>query len=375
MKLDSFKELLLKKAADMPDLQTLIKYMKDDFLLEHVVESLAKAHDDNHKNVNDAVSHFASRLSPKRDIPMIHDALSHHASYYKAALNAGNKDLADAHAAKLFKIMHLAHKITKDKQGDHSEGALKVENADPKPWERTHYKPESEGGSVTDGWKRKGGEYSKWLSAHPHSDYVEKLKDKDAIDHHGKPYPLEDIKINGKYIDIDPNVQVPKVSKKGPRGVIQDMVSHEFDKHPIFKHYDTPVNVKKDAKVPKKPHGKEEQAQYESELKEYLSGPHVASFMEAQKAFHPDRGNEKSDPVHTEENNQYKDVAHNNPSRFTSSEPIPQVPSSVETTRPSSTPIRRAAPEQVASPRTTAPLDEDKMARVQKLMELRAKNK
>ena len=41
MKLDNFKELLNKKAEDNPNLQLLIKYMRDEYLVDHVIESLS----------------------------------------------------------------------------------------------------------------------------------------------------------------------------------------------------------------------------------------------------------------------------------------------------------------------------------------------
>ena len=126
MKLDNFKELLAKKASGNENLQLLIKYMKEDMLAEHVIESLSKmAEIDQGRSSNDAVIHFGSRMEPDMEADMIYDALSHHASHYKAALNAGNEKLADSHMKKLFNIMYLARKF-KDKYTDHSGGKLKI---------------------------------------------------------------------------------------------------------------------------------------------------------------------------------------------------------------------------------------------------------
>jgi hypothetical protein len=285
MKLNSFKELLIKKAADMPDLQTLIKYMKDDFLLEHVLEALEKGI--THRKINESVSHFGKNLVENREPAFIHDALSHHASYYKAAMNAGNKPLAQAHARQLFKIMHMAQKITKDKEavnnedpsGDHTRGKLKVEAPDVHPWERTHYGREMNSSGTkrkmdTKGFGRSDGKIHEWLQGSPDIEVHPKSKK-----YEGKPYPLEEIKINGKYLHIDPNIKVPQEAS---------IVAHEFDSHPIMGVY----REKGESHAPN--HGK-----YLSDISTYEDSPFMDSMYDKLEAASPTRGSAPSSIINT----------------------------------------------------------------------------
>lgn len=280
MKLDNFKELLIKKASDAPDLQLLIKYMKDDYLLEHVMESLEKmATSYSKKNPNHAIMHFGTNMDPETEPNMIHDALSHHASAYKAALNGGNRVLANAHMEKFFNIMHMTQKLTRNGLNDHSNSKLNIEAVDPKPWERSGYdKKNAQGKFSTDtkGWSRSGGNYSDWLSKEPHEAYS---KETDIHGHKG-PYPLEEIKVNGKYLDINPNAEGKK------------FVPHEFDAHPIMSHYkNSPTE-----------HTAEKQEQYLQAHDLYQDSPHINSYFDRMEAMDPkvlaSRGSAKSEPVH-----------------------------------------------------------------------------
>ena len=78
MKLDSFKELLLKKSEDNKNLQLLIKYMRDDYLLDHVLESLEKIESLEkmaaEKNANEVIKHFGTRFDAQTN-DMIYDSL------------------------------------------------------------------------------------------------------------------------------------------------------------------------------------------------------------------------------------------------------------------------------------------------------------
>lgn len=227
MKLDNFKELLIKKADGNPNLQLLIKYMRDEYLVEHAIESLNKmARSYSNKNSNSAIMHFGSHMDPETDGAMIHDALSHHASHYKAALNSGNEKLADSHMKKIFQIMHMSEKLTRDGLNDHSGGKLKIDAIDPKPWERSGYSNISEktGKFSTDtkGWSRLSNNYA-WLRGTP---YNKGSYGKETEAHgHNQAYPLNQIKVNGKHLHIDDVEQT------------SDYVPHEFDEHPIMKFY------------------------------------------------------------------------------------------------------------------------------------------
>lgn len=287
MKLDNFKELLLKKSEDNNNLKLLIKYMRDDYLIDHVVESLEKmAASYSKKNPNASVKHFATNMNNFKS-GMIHDALSHHASHYKAALEAGDKKVADDHMRQIFKTMHMTDKFTKDGINDHSGGRLKISAVDPKPWERSDYtnttnkKGEDTGKFVTDtmGWKRHGSNINyDWLRDQPHESY------KDEVSRHGhnKAYPLEEIKVNDKHIDVS---DVEHEGKFTP---------HPFDSHPIYKHYNQSPSA----------HGAEDKTKYLEERESFHSdesggkNQYRAKLANMSKEDYAKRGSVKANPVH-----------------------------------------------------------------------------
>ena len=288
MKLDNFKELLLKKSEDNENLQLLIKYMREDYLVDHVVESLEKmAASYSKKNPNASVKHFATNMNNFKS-GMIHDALSHHASHYKAALAAGDKDAADDHMRQIFKTMHMTDKFTKDGINDHSGGRLKISAVDPKPWERSGYtnttnkKGEDTGKFVTDtqGWKRHGASINyDWLRDKPHDSY------KDEVSRHGhtKAYPLEEIKVNDKHIDVDDSVE-----HKGK------FEPHPFDSHPIYNHYNQSPSA----------HGSDAKAKYLEERGAFHNdegggkSQYRDKLANISKEDYAKRGSEKANPVH-----------------------------------------------------------------------------
>lgn len=279
MKLNSFKELLLKKAEDNQNLQLLIKYMREDFLVDHVVESLEKmAAIYSKKNPNHAVLHFGANMDHETEPDMVYDALSHHASHYKAALASGNEGLADKHMRKIFEINHMADKLTRDGLNDHSGGKLKVEAVDPKPWERAKYADMNEAGKFktdTKGWARHGSDYS-WLRDAPHDSYKKEIK----THGHSKAYPLEEISVNGKPIHIDDEIQ-----SSGK------FVDHPFDSHPIMSHY---------SRSPKE-HTPELHGSYMQEHDDFHN-EHINKYFDMidarDPAKHAARGQTKSAPVH-----------------------------------------------------------------------------
>lgn len=280
MKLDNFKELLIKRTQEDSSLQLLIKYMRDDYLLEHVMESLEKmATSYSKKNPNHAVMHFGTHMDKETEPNMIHDALSHHASQYKAALKEGKKDLANKHMGQIFKMMQMSNKLTRNGLNDHSGGKLNIEAVDPKPWERSGYDKKNEQGKFTTdtkGWSRSGSDYSKWLNSEPHEAYN---KETDVHGHKGA-YPLEEMKVNGKYIDIDSNAKAEKYTP------------HEFDSHPIMSHFDTPPAE----------HSSDKHEQYLKAHEDFQDSPHINSYFDRQEAMDPQaaaaRGSVKASPVH-----------------------------------------------------------------------------
>lgn len=283
MKLDNFKELLIKKSGDNENLQLLIKYMRDEYLVDHVVESLEKmAASYSKKNPNASLKDFAANMN-KFKSGMIHDALSHHATQYKKALEAGDKNVADDHMRQIFKTMHMIDKITKDSVNDHTGGRLKVEAVDPKPWERSGYQNKNDQGKFktdTQGWKRHGAQISyDWLRDAPHESY------KDEIKRHGhnKAYPLEEITVNDKHIHVDPDAEYTGKYE-----------SHPFDEHPIFKYYNQSPSA----------HTPEHKAKYLEERQQFHENPEggKAKYREKlagmSKEDFANFGSKKADPIH-----------------------------------------------------------------------------
>lgn len=288
MKVDNFKELLLKKAEDNPNLQLLIKYMRDEYLVDHVSESLEKmARIYSKKNPNAAVMHFGTHMDPETEGDMIYDALSHHASHYKAALRNGKENIADSHMKKIFQIMHMSDKLTRDGLNDHSHGKLNIEAVDPKPWERSGYskKNEKTGKFSTDtkGWGRHGSNYD-WLRGEPHEAYA---KETDVHGHKGA-YPLEHIKVNGRYIDID---DVDPSHQHEP---------HAFDHHPIMEHYKARPGTGDTH------HNEDKHSKYLTAHDDYHDSEHIENYwnkVDERGDRHYNRGADPSQSPHSFESN------------------------------------------------------------------------
>jgi hypothetical protein len=223
---------------------------------------------------------------------MIHDALSHHASQYKAALKAGRKDLANSHAKQIFRTVDLA-----DQAQGSSDGKLHIEAVSPHPWERNAKAKtfvESDGPvqrgnkkvgqfvNDTKGWRYRGSDYS-FLQQAPHEAYSNEVRK------HGNlgAYPMEQIRVNGKHLDIK---DVDPADLKGHE-------SHPFDHHPIMEHFETPAG----SRTP------EMDKQYTSDHDSYQGSPHMDKYFDkhdAMKEADPEgyasRGSKPSAPVHGE---------------------------------------------------------------------------
>lgn len=315
MKLNSFRELLIKKAGS-EDLETLVKFMKDEILAEMVIESLQKMARAAHKGstANFALRDFATEMDPELEPAMIHDALSHHASRYKQALKENRSDVANHHAGQFYKIMNLADKVQK-----HTDGKLHVDAPSPHAWERNakpnqytedHHeaykkavaegkkefsedekkgemiagKKRSPGDFVTDtkGWNYRPKDYS-FLQQAPHPAYAREV----ASTGHAQAYPMEAVRINGKHLHIEDDIPASSMNKE----------PHPFDKHPIMEHYDTPASKRT----------QEDDMQYMKDKEHYYS--HEASPIhqyfdkhEKLEAADPEsyakRGSAPSKPVH-----------------------------------------------------------------------------
>jgi hypothetical protein len=255
MELESFKELLLKKAADNTTMQTIIGSMDDDIFLEFVMESLEKMageHSNSGHRANAAVTAFAKTLDDTQ-IDRLRDALSHHASHYKSALKNGNRALADQHLSKLVHMMHFVNKLEK-----HSDQRIGLRYPSLRPWEQNYttnlsreeahkhglrkdppdpnkdpHKPHegTQGLNRRPSGSRNNNPFAvpdyRYLEMPPHPGH----KDADVTDTGG--YPFEKIQVGDKdtldnkkqgFINIDDSI--PTQDKYVP---------HIYDHHPVIK--------------------------------------------------------------------------------------------------------------------------------------------
>jgi hypothetical protein len=301
--LASFRELLLRKTDDN-DLRYLIKTAADEVIADHVLESLEKMATNKSagSHANAAIRDLGSQMDPELEPAMIREALGHHASRYKAALQGENQGMANKHAEQFFKLLDMVHKLQ-----PHSGGKLHADAVDIKPWERTHSSksetfaqriardPEyAKDNPVTRGKKKphqfvndtegfsfkpKGNDWS-FLQGNPHEAYAgETLKTG-----HTGAYPMERTKINGKYIPIE------DVSE-----IHDGNFNHPFDHHPIISHY----NESSKSRSP------ERDSQYVSQRDAYMDSEHVGRHLQHQEDLHGSgqlegRGRTFGAPVHGE---------------------------------------------------------------------------
>jgi hypothetical protein len=310
--LNSFKELLLKKAEGNSDLQTVIRFVNSDVMSDLLMESLEKMARARSKGTtaNASVMDFGTEMDPANEPHMIREALGHHVSNYKAALYKAKtstdekerilaRQAADQHARQALKIMDLADRVEK-----HSHGKLNIDYVPTHPWERNiltskydadHKNVKSGvnkvGDWVTDtkGIGYKGTVFGKnhnnsFLEMPPHESYLKEVK---RHGHNGA-YPFEHVKINGDYIPIE-DVEAPTSYKE-----------HPFDKNPIMGVFRSPAKHRKP----------EEDAQYIKDRDKYnqdmSSDPNVEKFwsdLESKSASNPQRGKVPSAPVHKQVEN------------------------------------------------------------------------
>ena len=315
MELKSFRELLLKKAADNPTLQTIIDVMKDDLIAEKVLESLekmARPQASMGRAANAAVTAFGNQMKNK-DVEMMRDALSHHVSHYQAALKNGQRDIADKHLNKIVPLMHLAGKAAA-----HSNGQLGLDYTPLEPWETNytnparfdkngHYKDENTGrnhegtaGKLIEGTKglrrrlnstsreknpRSVPDYH-YLEMKPHEEHG----DTERSPHKGG-YPFEEIQIgNPAKIDAkEAHLHIQDVGKQDA------YVPHPFDEHP--------VHAIADEKQGSLSQGDLEQ--FANKMNDWHSSEHNAKWMQGVKQLHANdpegfkaRGKKKPEHFH-----------------------------------------------------------------------------
>jgi hypothetical protein len=303
--LSSFRELLLRKTDD-ENLRALIKMCAEDVIADRIIESLEKMarHDksDGKSIVNDTIRKFGDEMDPDREPAMIREALGHHASRYKAALESGNQSLANKHAKQFFKTLYLV-----DRAQPHCHGKLHSDIVCPRPWEQNlpsksetfaeriardpeyaaKNNPVASGGKKPNGFVNgtdglrysiKGSDWS-FLQGPPHPHYANET----AKTGHTGAYPMENTKINGKYIPIEP-----------VENIYDGKFNHPFDHHPIMSHF-------ADAASHRTP---ERDAQFAKELADYYNSEHMYAHAQHQEDLmnsgqFEQRGSRKGDPVHT----------------------------------------------------------------------------
>lgn len=237
MSLDSFKQILLKKSTDNPSLQTLITFIKDEVLVNKILESLEKMaapHARSGVGANGGVVTTAGTLT-NTDIKMLHDALSHHVAHYKSALKNNNRSVADAHLNKIIPMVHLATKLA-----NHSGGRMSVDTVGPQAWEAnitTEERNPATGRRMeeTEGWRRRPMPKSRRIYTpkdyryfemppHPQHNHI-----RDNEHPHRGGYPFEEIQI-GNPSDIDNKkayLHVPEIANT------DSFTPHPFDAHPV----------------------------------------------------------------------------------------------------------------------------------------------
>lgn len=237
MELKGFRELLLKKAANDPTLQTLIDVMKDEIIAEKVLESLekmARPQASMGRGANAGVTAFGNQMKNK-DVEMMRDALSHHINHHKAALKNGQREIADQHLNKIIPMMHLAGRAA-----THSNGQLGLDYTPTEPWETnyttTERRPET--GKLKEGTKglrrrlnsasrdknpRSVPDY-RYLEMAPHEGHADTAKSP-----HKGGYPFEEIQL-GSPAKIDAKEAYLHSQDVGKQDAF---VPHPFDEHPI----------------------------------------------------------------------------------------------------------------------------------------------
>ena len=255
MELKSFREILLKKADGNPYLQTLIKYAKDEIIADEVLEALTKMAEPSAamgRGANHAVTSYAAGMKPVH-VEQLRDALGHHVSHYKAALNAHSKasepkekaklrGVADQHLNRIVPLMHLAGKASR-----HSGGNLTIDYPSTTPWETNYTTTERlPNGKLKEGTKDLGRRPSpnanrsknpravpdyRYLEMAPHPGHASSEK----MPHKGG-YPFEDIQLGNPSKRDAGQAYLPMKDVED----IKDFVPHPFDAHPINNHADTP---------------------------------------------------------------------------------------------------------------------------------------
>lgn len=280
MELKGFRELLLKKAANDPTLQTLIDVMKDEIIAEKVMEALekmARPQASMGRSANAGVTAFGNQLKNK-DVEMMRDALAHHVNHYRSALKEGKRDIADKHLNKIIPMMHLAARA-----GAHSNGQLGLDYIPTEPWETNYTSTERrpETGKLKEGTKglrrrlnsasrdknpRSVSDY-RYLEMAPHEEHADSKKSP-----HKGGYPFEEIQL-GNPAKVDAKEAYLHLHDVGPQ---DEYVPHPFDEHPIHE----VAEHKQDSMTP------EQMEDFATKMQGWHGSEHNAKWMEGVKRLH-----------------------------------------------------------------------------------------
>lgn len=231
MSLQSLRQLLLRKTGN-EELNKYIGLLGDSNFMNFVSESLNKMASNNNNDANNHAMNWYAKHSLPAHSEMYRDALGHHTSHYKAALEGGKKELADKHMSQVMKLLNFGSRLNGhsyiDHNGDHAEGEskLKLEAVPDQPWQ--HQGRSQARGKF--GWMDARNYDHLRGSPHGHKDYAVEINShrKRGNDFTGS-WPVEHTKVNDKHIEIDHDMESP--------GSYQE---HVFDSHPILEHYSTP---------------------------------------------------------------------------------------------------------------------------------------
>lgn len=248
MELKSFREILLKKAEGNPYLQTLIKYAKDDLIAAEVIDSLLKMAEPSAamgRGANSALTSFAGHMD-NTDVEQMRDALGHHVSHYRGALNSMHaakdptekaklRNVADQHLGKIVPLMHLAGRT-----GKHSGGKMTLDYVSTTPWESNYTTTErhEHNGKLKEGTKDLGRRPVKnaksdnpravrdyrYLEMAPHSEHPSSEK----MPHKGG-YPFEEVQLGSPAKRDAGQAYLPIEDVKN----VSEFTPHPFDQHPV----------------------------------------------------------------------------------------------------------------------------------------------
>lgn len=236
MGFQGLKQLLLRKTNN-EELDRYIELLGDSGFMSFVSESLNKMASNKNNDANNHAMNWYAKHSLPAHSEMYRDALGHHSSHYKAALEGGNKELADKHMSQVMKLLNFGSRLNShsytDHNNEHAEGAdkMKLDAVPDQPWQHwSQQQPKGNFGVILKKPSEKSNYDHLRGSPHGHRDYaVEINSHKKRGNDFTSGWPVEQTKVNDKHIDIDHEMESP--------GSYKD---HAFDSHPALEYYSKP---------------------------------------------------------------------------------------------------------------------------------------